>query len=119
MHDPAGDVMFTMVPIFIGIIFVIVIGSIIIGGAKGISEWDNNNQSPKLSTKGRVVSKRTEVRGGGETRAYNEYYITFEVQSGDRMEFKLKGEEYGMLAEGDEGEIHFQGSRYLGFTRYV
>ncbi|MFC0560124.1 DUF2500 domain-containing protein [Halalkalibacter alkalisediminis] len=31
------------------------------------------------------------------------YYITFEVESGDRMELKLSGKEYGLMAEGDVG----------------
>ena len=43
----------------------------------------------------------------------------FEVESGDRMEFSVYGEEYGMLAEGDEGKLTFQGSRYLGFERTI
>ena len=45
------------------------------------------------------------------------YYATFEVESGDRMEFHLSGSEYGMLAEGDMGKLRFQGTRYLGFER--
>lgn len=47
------------------------------------------------------------------------YYVTFEVESGDRMEFSVYGKEYGMLAEGDEGKLTFQGSRYLGFERAI
>jgi len=45
------------------------------------------------------------------------YYVTFEVESGDRMEFKVSDKEYGMLAEGDKGKLTFQGSRYKEFTR--
>ena len=42
---------------------------------------------------------------------------TFQVASGDRMELLVGGREYGMLAEGDFGELTFQGTRYLGFER--
>ena len=45
------------------------------------------------------------------------YYATFQVQSGDRMEFRVKGKEYGLLREGDRGELVFQGTRYHSFTR--
>ena len=45
------------------------------------------------------------------------YYVTFQVESGDRMEFEVSGTEYGMLAEGDSGELTFQGTRYLNFRR--
>ncbi len=45
------------------------------------------------------------------------YYVTFEVESKDRMELEVSGSEYGMLAEGDKGKLTFQGTRYLGFVR--
>lgn len=45
------------------------------------------------------------------------YYVTFEVESGDRMELHVSGSEYGMLAEGDYGQLTFQGTRYLDFVR--
>lgn len=31
----------------------------------------------------------------------------------------VPGSEYGMFAEGDEGKLSFQGTRYLGFYRKV
>jgi Protein of unknown function (DUF2500) len=116
MHQ-GGDFMFQAVPIFIGIIFVIVISFILISLFKGISQWSKNNDSPVLSVRAKVLGKRTAVRGGGETRAYSQYYITFEVESGDRLELKVKDTDYGMLVEGDQGELTFQGRRYLGFDR--
>ena len=45
------------------------------------------------------------------------YYVTFQVESGDRMELRMTGRDYGMLFEGDHGTLHFQGTRYLGFDR--
>ena len=45
------------------------------------------------------------------------YYATFEVESGSRIELAVRGEEYGMLAEGDRGRLTFQGTRYQGFER--
>ncbi len=45
------------------------------------------------------------------------YYVTFEVDSGDRVEFSMRGSDYGMLIEGDIGILNFQGTRYLGFER--
>ena len=43
--------------------------------------------------------------------------LSFQVDSGDRMELSVAGTEYGMLVEGDRGELSFQGTRYLGFVR--
>ena len=45
------------------------------------------------------------------------YYVTFEVESGDRLEYQVSGEEYGLLVEGDQGKLTFQGTRYKGFVR--
>ncbi len=45
------------------------------------------------------------------------YYATFEVLSGDRLEFMIRDTEYGQLVEGDVGKLTFQGTRYLGFER--
>ena len=43
--------------------------------------------------------------------------LTFQVDSGDRMEFSVTGQDYGMLIEGDRGTLSFQGTRYQGFER--
>lgn len=104
--------------IFIAIIFVIVIGFFIINIIKGISEWSKNNASPTLTVPAEIVTKRTKVSGGsGDSSAYTSYYVTFEVESGDRIELKVKGQEYGALVEGDLGDLTFQGSRYHQFKR--
>ena len=51
------------------------------------------------------------------TRSASRYFVTFEVASGDRMELAMSGREYGLLVEGDRGQLTFQGSRYLSFDR--
>lgn len=114
---PGGDFMFTYFPIFFGIIFVIIASIIVFSLIKGITQWNQNNNSPKLNVKARVVSKRTAVHGGGESSSYSRYFITFEVESGDRIELMVNDSDYGMLVEGDNGELAFQGTRYLGFNR--
>lgn len=119
MFNQPGDFMFQAVPIFIAIVFIIVISVIIITVIKNISSWNKNNNSPVLTVQAKVVTKRTAVRGGGEHRAYNDYFVTFEVESGDRMELEVKDNDYGILVEGDQGHLHFQGTRYLGFNRVV
>ena len=95
-----------------------------------ITTWNKNNHSPRLNVSARVVAKRTEVSHhqhpnngdmsgshGYSTTSSTSYYVTFEVDSGDRIEFSMSGSEYGMLIEGDAGTLNFQGTRYLGFER--
>lgn len=111
-------------------VFVIVIGGIVVNLCRGVSQWNRNNHSPRLTVEAFVVSKRMDVshhqhaNAGDPTGAHGyhtttstSYYATFQVQSGDRMEFSVNGREYGLLAEGDSGKLTFQGTRYIGFQR--
>ncbi|WP_144548026.1 DUF2500 domain-containing protein [Bacillus sp. X1(2014)] len=108
------DIMFIIIPIFI----VLVAGFILFTFIKGIKMWSHNNKQPRLTVVAVVVSKRLQVSGGGGDHSSSTlYYATFQVESGDRMEFTVGGREYGLLAEGHFGELHFQGTRYHGFTR--
>lgn len=121
---------FQLINIMVPIIFIIVIASFIVMIVKGIGTWNKNNNSPKLVVDDTVISKRTKVSNSNHANAGDitgahgyssssstSYYITFEVESGDRMEFSVSGSDYGMLAQGDYGKLSFQGTRYLGFAR--
>lgn len=109
-----GDAMFTIVPILI-------IGLIIFAVIKGLSQWNSNNNSPRLTVPALVATKRTSTTNShhsdGHATSTTHYYVTFQFESGDRTEFSLSGSQYGMLAEGDTGTLTFQGTRYLGFER--
>lgn len=117
--SPMGSFMFGGgVEIMFFVIFAVVIGGIVFTLIRGVGQWHKNNGSPQLTVDASVVSRRTEVSGGGgDTMASTWYYATFQVESGDRIEFSLSGREYGLLAEGDVGRLTFQGTRYLGFER--
>ena len=109
-----GDTMFAIGPIFIGIIFIIVFGFIIFSVLSSIKQGIKNNNSPLLKVPAEVASKRIHVQGDNSRTTY---YVTFEVQSGDRMELIVEGNEYGMLVEKDLGVLSFQGTRYISFER--
>lgn len=87
-------------------------------GVKGIGQWATNNNSLRLAVPAQVITSRTNTGGGhGNSSSYTNYYVTFQVKSGDRMEFEMPGKEYGLLAEKDLGILSFQGTRYSGFER--
>lgn len=116
-----GVTMFNFIFTIFFLVFLIVL---LIAIVKGIKQWTYNNNQPVLIVYGRVVSKRLSVNHGthhsGEinnTSTSTNYYVTFQVESGDRIEFSIKGIEYGLLSEGDYGKLKFQGTRYLGFER--
>ena len=119
------DLFSTLVPIFFGIVFAFVIGIMIAMFVHIVKEKRKNDASPRLSVPATVVTKRTNVshrhHHGASDMDYcttdTTYYVTFQVESGDRMELRMSGRDYGMLFEGDRGTLHFQGTRYLGFDR--
>ena len=124
------DTGFDIMQVFVFAIFAIVIVCFIALAVKGIGTWHKNNNSPRLTVEATVVSKRQNVdvhhhpNGGDATGAHGmhtttstRYFATFQVESGDRMELQMNGQDYGMLVEGDRGRLTFQGTRYLDFQR--
>lgn len=105
--------------------FVLVIGMFLVFAVKGIAQWNQNNHSPRLTVPAVIVAKRTNVTrhhhggAGGHHHHHTStsYYVTFQFGGGDRLELLVSGSEYGMLVEGDQGDLSFQGTRYLGFER--
>ncbi|WP_139906215.1 DUF2500 domain-containing protein [Clostridium thermarum] len=120
---------FNIVPLLVMLGFIFVFGMIIVNAIKGAKQWNYNNSQPVLTVEARIVTKRADVStyhhsnhndiGHHHHHSSTTYYVTFEVQSGDRMEFRVSANEYGMLVEGDFGNLTFQGTRYLGFNRIL
>jgi hypothetical protein len=116
-------VIFQIINFIFPIMFLLIFGIIIFAIIKGIGEWSNNNKQPILLVKAKVVSKRAHTSNSSSIHDdhYNSsstsYHVTFEVESGDRMELQVNGSEYGKLAEGDAGKLTFQGTRYKNFER--
>lgn len=74
---------------------------------------------PQYSEQAAVVSKRTEVSGGGQDVVHQVHYVTFELPSGQRRELRVSPSGYGMLVEGDQGQVIFKGDWVLDFQRQV
>ena len=123
--DYLFTIMFVLIFAIIAVTFIVIL-------VRGVTEWNNNNHSPKLSVEATCVAKRTntthhdepvagDISGAhGYTHSSNTtYYAAFEVESGDRMEFRISGPQYGKLREGDTGTLSFQGTRFLSFDRHA
>lgn len=121
---------FELFQVLFFIMFFLVFGVFVVNMVKGIKQWNKNNHSPRLTVDATVVARRTNVSHhhhanagdasgahGYHTTTSTTYYVTFQFESGDRMELSVSGYEYGMLIEGDRGKLSFQGTRYLGFDR--
>ncbi len=102
---------------FLGILTIIVV-TFLAMIIKGLSTWTSNNAAEIITASCTVVSKRTKVSGGsGDSSASTRYYITFEFERGERKEIPVSGRYYGMIAEGDIGQLTYQGTRFKEFKR--
>ena len=121
---------FDLFSILFYVVFLLIIGVFVVAVVKAIGTWNKNNHSPRLTVSAVIVTKRMDVsyhhhaNAGDITGAHGyhsststRYFVTFQVESGDRMELSVDRAEYGMLAEGDKGKLSFQGTRYLSFER--
>ncbi|WP_211750147.1 DUF2500 domain-containing protein [Paenibacillus sp. Marseille-Q4541] len=105
------------------VVFVVILGIIAFSIGKEALQWGKNKKQPVLTVHSRITGRRIQVQQqtnqseGNSTRTM--YYVTFEVESGDRLEFKVGGKDYGLCSEGDQGRLTFQGTRYIGFDRHA
>lgn len=121
-----GGFFHSLPPLFI-IFFLFIIGIFVFRAVTGIKQWQYNNQQPVLTVDAKITSKRKKVthhnhstgNGGTTHTTSRSYYVTFEVESGDRMELKVHQSDYSLLAEGDFGKLTFQGTRFKGFERSI
>ena len=114
---------FDMFNVVFTLMFITVFAVFVIALVKGLCQWNKNNHAPRLTVPVTVVSKRTNVshhHHAGEhhmSSTSTSYFVTFQVESGDRMELHLSGSQYGLIVEGDRGLLTFQGTRFLNFER--
>jgi hypothetical protein len=99
-----------LLPVAVPAIIVVVI-------VQSVKENQANDRAPIQTMLAIVVAKRSRVSGGGDMMTSTTYYATFEVETGERLEFRVPGREYGQLAEGDRGALTYQRTRYHGFAR--
>lgn len=117
----SGDGFISIFFLLFIVAFVAILGMILVTFVRELSQRNKNNHSPRLTVEATVVAKRQNISrhhsGDHMSTTSSWYYVTFQVESGDRMELQMTGPEYGMLAEGDRGRLTFQGTRYVSFER--
>lgn len=108
------DFMFTIFPLLFGVVFIFSLVMFVSTFVKSAQKERKNNTSPKLTVEATIVTKRIHVWGD---HSHTNYYATFQVASGDRMELEVPNSQYGYLVENDHGMLTFQGTRFLSFER--
>lgn len=116
----AFDIIFSVFPILFTIVFILAIISF-------IRNFIRNSSAPILTEKVRVVSKRTQVNhvhhhpteNTTHVTSSTTYYITFENEAGQRFELRVGPNDYGLIVEGDEGLVTYQGEWFKKFERTI
>ena len=114
---------FTIFPIIFIVMFLFAICMFVFVFSNIFKQMKKDNNSPRIRVQAKVIAKRENIRRSSSMNDHHSssihttYYATFEVESGDRMELHMTGSEYGLLIEGDEGFLTFQGSRFVSFER--
>ena len=101
-----------------GVLLIVIL--LVFGTAIAVKGYFENRRSPVVEAAARVVAKRSKVSGGGPgpcSYASTSYFVTFEDEFGDRREWEMPEEQYGLLVEGDKGTLTIQGEWFKGFTR--
>ena len=102
---------------------IIIITSIIII----IVNWLKNKLSPKVvvqSTISNKYMKKNNVYRQGDfapgihLREIITYYVTFNIESGEDIEFRVSKSKYLKLKKGNKGKLTYQGGRFIRFDRY-
>ena len=95
---------------------VVLIGVVVAVVVLAVVRSRKDSTSPVVVVPARLVAKRQSFSGNsGTTR----YFVTFELETGSRAEFGVDGPMYGQSAEGDFGQLSFQGTRFLWFQRQL
>ena len=80
-------------------------------------KWLNREDNTREMTPAAVIAKREHIGRDNENQPYTQYYITFQLASGERIELRASDDVYGMTIEGDTGLLAWQGKELLAFDR--
>lgn len=122
MYNEPNSFLFGHFGFFSALVMAIAAIPIVLRAAKVIKTWSDNHDEPIATCRSRVIAKR-ETREvvhtqSHHTRTRTDYFVTFEaVDGGQRLELEVQPDQYGLLVEGDEGNLRHQGTWYKGFDR--
>jgi hypothetical protein len=113
---PPGSSNFESMQSLVIVLMIVCITAIVISQ---YASWAKNQSSPVQKRRARIVAKRSHVWGGGDDfPTSTTYYVTFEfADDGSRCELVVPDKEFGLMAEGDEGTLNYQGTQFNSFRR--
>ena len=98
--DMGFALMDRLFPLMFLVVFIFIISTIVGSLVSGAKRKHKNDQSPRVTADAKVVSKRMQVgqnrQSSGDndmmrSYTYSKYFVTFEFESGDRLELPVDG----------------------------
>lgn len=120
-----SEQVFTGLGIGLGVVGVFVILTMIlvtIGIAVIVSRMfataKSDRKAARMQVSAKILARRTRIANRSDSGFVRTCcYVTFETDRGDRVELLVPEREYGVLLEGDEGILTYQGTRFISFHR--
>lgn len=113
-----------MVLILIGLFFAVVIGGITYQQIQKMRVSARNNTLPILTTSATLVSKRKDIiaqppgiNPKNQIAPSTTFFASFRLPDSQTVEVQVNDVQFATLTEGEVGQITYQGTRFLGFTK--
>lgn len=79
--------------------------------------WQRANQKkPVVCVEATLVNHRQEFNGS-RMQTYQKSFLTFEVGSGEQIEFEVSREEFERIQLGAKGMLQYRGNLYVSFRK--
>ena len=99
-------------------LFALIIGLIVITAVGAAAYYLYNLAQETVTRNAKVVAKRTSVtQAAGQNPVQTSYHCTFEFEDGQRAEYHVGARQYGLIVEGDQGELDTKGALFWDFRR--
>ena len=69
------------------------------------------------AVRAKVVARREYIGRDDQGSPYTQYFITFELYSGERIELTVPDDQFGLIVERDQGKLRYEKDRYISFER--
>lgn len=115
-----NDLMDQDITVGLLIMFIVIILAIPAGIAMGKKNnqeiYGDGDYQETRKMKAKVVSKRVSPHPSNQTVQVN--WVVFQFENNERVELAIKDASiFGVMVEGDEGELSYQGKKFLEFRR--
>ncbi|MHA6480702.1 DUF2500 domain-containing protein [Paenibacillus sp. strain BS8-2] len=112
------DMMITIIPFLMSIVFAVVIGAVIFVSIRRV----RNSKAKQENIFAKVIAKRLEVQNNNDSRhsaasSRTNYYIMLEFDNGSRREYLDTNNVNAFAMEGDSGYAAIKGDTIIAFER--